>query len=103
MISSLTALFIIFAVVIGSTAMVGVFAYILSRVRRLESGQPEGRESKALAADLDQMRDEMAALRDDVAGLTERLDFTERLLMEGKPETDEAGRPRTGLTDRSDG
>lgn len=95
MISSLTALFIIFAVVIGSTAMVGVFAYILSRVRRLESGSPEGRESRALAADLDQMRDVIAALQDDVAGLTERLDFTERLLMQGKPQAEDAGQKGT--------
>jgi hypothetical protein len=86
MISSLTALFILFAVVIGSTAMVGVFAYILSRVRRLESGSSDASDSRLLTHDLSELRDEVTALRDEVSGLTERIDFTERLLMKGGEE-----------------
>lgn len=91
MISSLTALFIIFAVVIGSTAMVGVFAYILSRVRRLESGRPGGEEALALSEDLDRLQVELEALRGDVSALVERVDFTERLLMKGDDSGGEGG------------
>ena len=37
MISSLTALFIVFAAVIGSAAMVGIIAYFLHRIRQIET------------------------------------------------------------------
>lgn len=84
MISSLTALFIIFAVVIGSTAMVGVFAYILSRVRRLESGGGGAGAPPVLEQQVARLQAEVEAMRDDVSTLTERLDFTERLLMKGE-------------------
>lgn len=83
MISSLTALFIMFAAVIGSVAMVGVFAYILNRVRRLESGSSAASDSRLLTHDLGELREEMTALRDEVSALTERIDFTEKLLMKG--------------------
>jgi len=86
MISSLTALFILFAAVIGSTAMVAIFAYILMRVRRLESGSPATDDSRLLTNDLGELREEMTALRDEVSALTERIDFTEKLLMKGPEE-----------------
>lgn len=83
MISSLTVLFIIFAAVIGSAAMVGVFAYILSRVRRLEPGASGVVDASALEQQLGQVQAEIEAMKEDVSALTERLDFTERLLMSG--------------------
>jgi hypothetical protein len=83
MISSLTVLFIIFAAVIGSTAMGGVLVYLLSRIRRIESGPPSAPPSRALAEDLARLESELEAMRDDVSALSERLDFTERLLMKG--------------------
>jgi uncharacterized membrane protein AbrB (regulator of aidB expression) len=86
-ISSLTALFIIFAAVIGSTMMMGVFAYFLHRIRQIEAGTTAEGGSPGLAREVSELREELAAVEEAFSALSERLDFTERLLMKGD-ETD---------------
>ena len=83
MISSLTALFIIFAAVIGSASLVGIFAYFLHRIRQIEAGTASGAGSHELSDQVSQMREDLLAVQDEMSALTERLDFTEKLLMRG--------------------
>ena len=83
MISSLTALFIIFAAVIGSAAMVGILAYFLHRIRQIETGTAAGAGSKQLVDQVDGMREELTTVQEEMSALSERLDFTEKLLMRG--------------------
>ena len=90
MISSLTALFIIFAAVIGSASMVGIFAYFLHRIRQVESGTASEAGSHQLADQVGQMREELLAVQEEMSALTERLDFTEKLLMRGDESADTA-------------
>ena len=59
---SLVALFIIFAAVIGSAAMVGVLSYMLSRVRRLEGGMSGDRPPRQLTDQMNTLADELMAL-----------------------------------------
>lgn len=87
MISSLTALLIVFAAVIGSTAMIAILAYFLNRIRRIETGFADAAGSRQLADDVAGIREELLAVQDDMSTLSERLDFTERLLMQGDEAT----------------
>jgi len=81
-ISSLTALFIVFAAVIGSSAMIGMIAYFLHRLRRIEVGSANEAGAHPLADHLADIQDELRAVQEDVSALSERLDFTEKLLMQ---------------------
>ena len=83
MISSLTALLIVFAAVIGSTAMIGIFAYFLHRIRQIEARTTGEAGSHRLVDQVDAMQEELLAVQEEVSRLSERLDFTEKLLMSG--------------------
>ena len=85
---SILALFIIFAAVIGSASMVGVFAYLLSRIRQLESGTSGDRGSGMLVEQVARLREELLTVQEEMSSFTERLDFTEKLLMSGNDEDD---------------
>jgi hypothetical protein len=71
--------------------MGGVLVYLLSRIRRIESGPSSAPPSQALAEDVARLESELEAMRDDVSALSERLDFTERLLMKGDDPAGEGG------------
>lgn len=86
MISSLTALFIIFAAVIGSSAMVAILAYFLHRIRQLESTASSETGPQALADEVGGMREELHAVQEQLSIQSERLDFTEKLLMSADDE-----------------
>lgn len=83
MISSLTALFIVFAAVIGSTAMMGILAYFLYRIRQIEARTPGEEGAHQLAGQVNEMREELLTVQEEMSALSERLDFTEKLLMSG--------------------
>ena len=63
MISSLTALLIVFAAVIGSTAMMGILGYLLYRIRQIEAGNMRGSDPHELADHLTRMEEELLAAR----------------------------------------
>ncbi len=86
---SFLALFILFAAVIGTAAMVGTLAYLFSRIRRLEGGDPANQSPGQLTGQMNGIEAELMALQEEVANLSERLDFTEKLLMSG--DRDRAG------------
>ena len=69
MISSLTALFIIFAAVIGSASMVAVFAYFLHRIRQIEAGTGGDAGSQQLSGEVSQMREELLAVQEEMSAL----------------------------------
>lgn len=81
----LPVLLLIFAVLIGSTGMMGVFGYLISRVRRLEGGTGVDGESNLLD-EIRRTRRELVEVRRDLVALGETVDFTERLLAEPRPE-----------------
>jgi hypothetical protein len=81
---SIVTLFIIFAAVIGSTSLVGALAYFLYRIRRLESRNAGGPGSGHLVEQVNRIREELLTVQEEMSSLTERLDFTEKLLMPGE-------------------
>jgi outer membrane murein-binding lipoprotein Lpp len=93
-ISSLTALLVIFAAVIGSTAMMGLVGYFLHRIRQVEARISSEESPQQLVAHVDAMRGELLAVQEEMSALSERLDFTERLLTGG----DDAGGGDAGVS-----
>jgi hypothetical protein len=85
-ISSLTALLVIFAAVIGSTAMMGLIGYFLHRIRQVEARISSEEGPHQMVAHVDSMREELLAVQEEMSALSERVDFTERLLTGGGDE-----------------
>lgn len=83
MISSLTALLIVFAAVIGSAAMMGIIVYFLHRIRQIEAKAIGEAGSHHLLDRVDAMQEELLAVQKEMSALSERLDFTEKLLTSG--------------------
>jgi len=82
-ISSLTALFIVFAAVTGSAAMMGILAYLLHRIRQIETRTTGEVGSSQLADQVSGLQEELLAVHEELSSMSERLDFTERLLTGG--------------------
>jgi hypothetical protein len=80
---SFLALFIIFAVIVGGAATVGILVTLFSRLRRLEGGGFDDANPRQLSDQMNGMVEELMALQAEVADLSERLDFTEKLLTGG--------------------
>jgi len=79
----LIMLVLLFLTVIGSASMVGVLAYIFHRIRLIEGKSSGESGSQQLIDQLFVMEDELRAVQGEMTSLTERLDFTEKLLMGG--------------------
>ena len=71
-------LLILIAAIIGSGSMVGILAWMASRIRALES-----HDSSLLLEQIEVLRSELEAVGHSVASLEERTDFTEKLLTSG--------------------
>ena len=83
---SVATVLIIFAAAAGSGTMVAIIAWFLNRLRSLESGALSGHELQRLSSELDDLRADLLATHSEVKDLSERLDFTERLLSTGRDE-----------------
>lgn len=80
---SFAALLIIFAVVMGSAAMAGVIAYLLHRIRQVE-GRTLGEAGPGrILGEVHGLREDILRLEEEVASLTERVEFTDKLLLRG--------------------
>lgn len=77
-------LLLLFAVVGGSAGMAGMFGWILHRLSRLESGLPD--DTNRLLAENNALRDQVESLQSAMTALDERVDFTEKLLEERRPD-----------------
>lgn len=75
-------LLLLIVAVAGSGAMVGVMAWLIGRLRRLEGGGPG--DAGALTERLREVQEELEAVHRAVARLEEHASFTARLL-EGRP------------------
>ena len=80
---SIAGLFIMFAAVLGSGSMVAVLGWMFFRIKALEAGQGNSGELGQLLEQIDEIHENLDLTRQEVAELTERLDFTERLLAKG--------------------
>ncbi len=78
---SVPELLILFAAVGGSGMMVGILGWGFMRIRKLETTMAA---HSLLAERVDELRHELAAARDEVTELVERVEFAERLLTRGK-------------------
>lgn len=87
LISTLTALLIVLVAVIGSTTLLGMYAYLLNRIRQIESNPSGDAGSRQLVDQVNEMRDELVTVQREMSALSDRLDFTEKLLMKGDDAT----------------
>jgi len=76
---SVVTLFIVFAAVIGSTAATAIITYLIIKSRQI----PGGGSDRQLIEQVSLLREELIGLTEEVQGLSERVDFTENLLMSG--------------------
>ncbi len=82
---SIAAVLILLAAVLGSGFMAAVLVSLWHRVRRLEAGDGASSALDQVSGRLELMLDQVQGIADDIDLLRERLDFTERLLSEGRP------------------
>lgn len=82
--SSLQDLLLLLVAVAGSSGMVGLIAWFHMRLKRLELSRSQ--EVQRLAGDVE-------GARAEIAQLTERLDFAERLLTRNRAEPDRLDPP----------
>ena len=80
---SIIFLFIMFAGIIGSGAMVATVAYLLNRIRQLESGTSGDAGSHQLVEQVNRLREELLTVQEEMSSLSERVDFTDKLLLSG--------------------
>ena len=58
----------------------------------LKGGKDHGRKNDGVREELDQLNDDVHMLREELAEIHERMDFTERLLAQGREERVEVRR-----------
>ena len=68
----------------GTFTLVGLKMWFGYRVKRLEATAGSSEPVERLAADLDEMRDHVLAMRDEMTDLSERMEFAERMLTKGQ-------------------
>lgn len=78
----LVEVIVLLAAVGGSAWLVGMLAWIWFRVKRLED-QPEA--LRRLQRELESQEGELSELRRQIAAVSERVTFSERLLERGNP------------------
>ena len=81
---SVVAILIILAAVAGSVFMTGTLMTLWHRVRRLEAMTGASRTLEDASGRIDLLLDQVQSVADGLEDLRERLDFTERLLVEGR-------------------
>ena len=77
---SLVGIIILLTAVIGSSTLVAFAAWLIVRLQKLERGLPPHSEVPALSAQIEALKGELESLHGTVERLSERTDFTERLL-----------------------
>jgi DNA repair ATPase RecN len=81
---SVVAILLILAAVAGSVFMTGALVTLWHRVRRLETASGADRALEQASDRIDLLLDQVQSVADGLESLRERLDFTERLLVEGR-------------------
>lgn len=87
---TLVILLIICAAIIGSTSMMGVLGFLFYRIRRIEGGGMTQFGAPELPDRVQLLEEQLMAAEAEIASFSERLDFTEKLLMSGDDRTPSA-------------
>ena len=82
----IVALLLILIAALGSGAMVAIIAWFYQRMKQIEGARNDGSELARISEQLDGVRDQLAAMDDEMTRLNERVDFTEKLLGPGPEE-----------------
>jgi hypothetical protein len=69
---------------LGVLCAAGLAGFKMWSNHQLKMREPPGGDNERLVEAMHQLHDEMGSMREDIAELQERLDFTERMLSEGK-------------------
>ena len=88
MVFSVVGFLVLLVAVIGSGSMVGILGWLLYRIKQLEAGARPSNELTRILEHLDELRDDMNLTRNEVSELSERVEFTERLLSRGDASDD---------------
>jgi len=83
---TLPVLLLLLVAVGGSAGMAGILGWLFHRLSRLEAS---GQDLERLLSDNAALREQIEAMRSDIEQLGERVDFSERLLEKGAPESDD--------------
>lgn len=75
---SLPVLLLLIVAVGGSAGMVAIFGWLFHRLSRLESQGPV--DVRQLQTTIEELQNELVSVRSELGALTERVDFTEKLL-----------------------
>ncbi len=88
----MTIAFLMFMLVAlgGSAILMAAFGWTFLRIRRLENHGPGQGDPHHLLERMDALKDELAGMQDEFTRITERVDFTERLLERPPPPDTEA-------------
>jgi uncharacterized coiled-coil protein SlyX len=81
MLTGVEGVLILLAAVGGSGSMVGLGMWLYYRVKRLEG---ENREIVGLSGKVDEVREQLDQVQAHLGELYERVDFTERMLAQGR-------------------
>lgn len=81
---ALSILVLLIIAVVGSAGMSAVLFWIANRINRIEGRGPE--EVRHLVAETEELQEQVMLLQSEVQRLTERVDFTEKLLEGPSPE-----------------
>ena len=89
---TLPILLLLFAAIGGSATMVAILGWLFHRLNRLESMGPE--RLRELHSNHETLREHLDSLQEELGLLSERLDFTEKLLEKPHDPSDPRLAPR---------
>lgn len=79
---SIVLILVLLAAIAGSGMIMWFMASFSTRIKQLEQGG--GVDGERLAEQIEALRQDVLATRDEVSELYERMEFTERMLTRGK-------------------
>ena len=74
---TISFILILFTALSGSAMMVGILGYFFYKIKKLEAG---GEDLSRVLENIEDLRERLDGIDDDVNSLSERLEFNERLL-----------------------
>ena len=88
---NLAILVLIMVAVICSGSVVAIVGGLLNRIKQVEGRREDASDLAEISRQLDAVRDQIFSVEDEMTRLTERVDFTEKLLEapRARPDKDE--------------
>ena len=85
---SIAILVLIMVAVICSGSVVAIVGGLLNRIKQVEGRREDASDLAEISRQLDAVRDQIFSVEDEMTRLTERVDFTEKLLEAPRAEPD---------------